>query len=61
MGGRNDEHYNIKPGENSDPDNIAKLSRIYNKFKAKLILKELDGYSEDIRNEVLNRLCKEWD
>lgn len=59
MGRRNDEHYNIKLGENFDPDNIAKLSQIYNKFMAKMILKELENYNEDIRNEVLNKLCKD--
>ncbi len=56
MGRRSDEHYNIKLGENSEPDNIAKLSQIYNKLKAKMILKELEGCSEDIRKEVLNKL-----
>lgn len=60
MGRRNDEHYNIKLGENFDPDNIAKLSQIYNKFMAKMILKELENYNEGIRNEVLNKLCKDW-
>lgn len=53
------EHYIIKPGANSDPENLAKLSCIYNKLKARMILKELEGYPDDVAEEVIKRLCKD--
>lgn len=52
---RKTEPYIIKLGANSDPENLAKLSRIYNRFKARMILKELEDYPEDVREEVLKR------
>lgn len=51
-------HYIIKLGANSDPENLAKLSCIYNRLKARLILKDLEDYPENIREEVLKRLCE---
>lgn len=53
---RKTEPYIIKLGANSDPENLAKLSHIYNRFKARMILKELEDYPEDVREEVLKRL-----
>lgn len=56
MGRKATEHYTIKLGANSDTENLAKLSNIYNEFKARMILKYLENYPEEIREEVLKRL-----
>lgn len=53
MSKRKSEPFDIRLGANSDPENLAKLSKIYNNFKAKLILKEIEKYPEDVQKEIL--------
>lgn len=56
MAKRQTEPYNIVLGANSDPENLAKLSKVYCMFKAKMILRDLEEYPEEIRAEVLKRM-----
>ncbi len=55
MGKREREPFIIKLGTNSEPENLEKLSKIYCRLKAKMMLKELENYPEDIREEVFKR------
>ena len=56
MGKRITEPYKIELGANSDPENLAKLAKIYNKFKARMFLRDLEDYPEAVQEEVLKRL-----
>lgn len=51
--------YNIVLGANSDAENLAKAKTIYNKFKAKFILRELEKYPEEMQKEIIERMCED--
>ncbi len=50
--------YNIVLGTNSDEDNLAKARVIYNKLKAKLILREIEKYPKEMQKEIIEHMCK---
>lgn len=51
--------YDIVLGANSDAENLAKAKIIYNRFKAKFILRELEKYPEEMQKEIIERMCKD--
>ena len=53
---RKSEPYKFILGANSDPENLAKLAKVYNRLKARLILKELENDPEAVQEEVLKRI-----
>ncbi len=51
-------NYNIVLGANSDEENLNKAKVIYNKLKARFILQEIEKYPEEVRQEIIERMCK---
>lgn len=49
--------YDIVLGANSDAENLAKAKIIYNRFKAKFILREIEKYPEEMQKEIIERMC----